>query len=284
MTNPRDPIQPSTFNIHNSPARAHGSVPRAGQAFSRYVAIGDSTVEGLDDPDGHGGYRGWANRLAEKLAAIQGGVLYANLGIRGRTTRQIREEQLGPALAMKPDLAIVVSGTNDLLRPSFDATALREDMEAMQRAFVDIGATVLTFTLPDLTPVMPLARIFRGRLLKMNDAVREAALRSGALVCDFARYPVASDPRLWSDDRLHANSVGHARMAEALASTLGLPGTNEEWSKPLDGSPPSGFAAFVGAEIAWGRKHFMPWVWRHLRGRSSGDGVRAKLPELTKIA
>ena len=35
------------------------------RTFSRYVAIGDSTTEGLDDPDGAGGYRGWADRLAE---------------------------------------------------------------------------------------------------------------------------------------------------------------------------------------------------------------------------
>jgi hypothetical protein len=34
----------------------------------------------------------------------------------GLTTRQILQSQLGPALAMRPDLATVVSGTNDLLR------------------------------------------------------------------------------------------------------------------------------------------------------------------------
>jgi lysophospholipase L1-like esterase len=43
--------------------------------FERYVAIGDSTSEGLDegldDPYGAGGHRGWANRLAERLAAAQ---------------------------------------------------------------------------------------------------------------------------------------------------------------------------------------------------------------------
>ena len=37
--------------------------------FRRYVAIGDSTTEGLEDPDGQGGYRGWANRFAEHLIA-----------------------------------------------------------------------------------------------------------------------------------------------------------------------------------------------------------------------
>ena len=38
-------------------------------AFLRYVAIGDSTTEGLEDPYPDGsGYRGWADRLAERMA------------------------------------------------------------------------------------------------------------------------------------------------------------------------------------------------------------------------
>ena len=35
-----------------------------------YVALGDSFTEGLDDPTAvGGGYRGWADRFAEHLAA-----------------------------------------------------------------------------------------------------------------------------------------------------------------------------------------------------------------------
>lgn len=251
--------------------------------YERYVAIGDSTSEGLDDPDGRGGYRGWANRLAERLAAEQGSVLYANLAVRGRTTRQIRQEQLARAVAMRPDLATCVAGTNDALRRHFDAHGFRADLEFMQRALVEVGATVLTFTLPDLTPVMPFARILGTRVAELNAAIRIACANSGAILCDLASYPVASDPRLWSDDRLHANSIGHARIADALADHLGLPNTDASWSEPLPALPPPALGAVLRAELAWGRRHLLPWVWRHLRGRSSGDGRSAKLPELTPI-
>lgn len=251
--------------------------------FERYVAIGDSTVEGLDDPDGRGGYRGWADRLAAKLAAEQGSVLYANLAIRGRTTRQIRHEQLDAALAMRPDLVAVVSGTNDLLRRRFDAAALRDDVEAMQGALTGIGATVITFTLPDLGDVMPLARMVRGRLLQMNQIIRDAGAKTGTIVCDFAAYPVAADPRLWSDDRLHANTAGHGRIAEALADHLGLAGANSSWSVPLPDAPPPRWGDRVRAEAAWVRRHLLPWVWRHAQGRSSGDGITPKRPRLTLI-
>ena len=248
--------------------------------YERYVAIGDSTSEGLDDPDGRGGYRGWANRLAERLAERQGSVLYANLAIRGRTTRQIREQQLDRAVAMRPDLATVVAGTNDVLRRRFDPRTFGEDLYAMQSALTGIGATVLTFTLPDLTPVMPFARVLGDRVARMNDAIRDACARSGAILCDLAAYPVASDPRVWSDDRLHANSDGHARIAEALAYSLGI-STSEAWKEPLPARPAPTPMYFVRAELGWARRHLLPWLWKHARGRSCGDGVRVKFPMLT---
>jgi lysophospholipase L1-like esterase len=251
--------------------------------YQRYVAIGDSTSEGLDDPDGRGGYRGWANRLAERIAAQQGRLLYANLAIRGRTTRQIREEQLAPALAMRPDLSTVVAGTNDVLRRHFDADGFGADLEAMQSAMIGIGATVLTFTLPDLTPVMPFARVLGGRVSLLNEKIRAACANSGAILCDLAAHAVGSDPRLWSDDRLHANSVGHARIAEALAYHLGLPGTSAAWSDPLPELPRRTMAAIVRAELAWGRRYLLPWIGRHLVGRSSGDGITPKRPTLMPV-
>jgi lysophospholipase L1-like esterase len=251
--------------------------------FERYVAIGDSSTEGLDDPDGAGGYRGWANRLAERIADLQGSLHYANLGVRGLRTRQIRETQLERAVAMRPDLVTLFAGTNDVVRRRFDPAEVGADIEAMQLALVDQGAAVLTFTLPDLTPVMPLARRLAPRILALNEALRGACARSGAILVDVARHPVASDPRLWSDDRLHANALGHARIAAALAHGLALPGTDASWAAPLPPAPGRSVAGKIGAELSWGRHYLIPWIWRHLRGRSSAEGVSAKRPELTPM-
>ena len=251
--------------------------------FERYVAIGDSTSEGLDDPDGKGGYRGWANRLAERIAAQQGSLLYANLAVRGRTAREIREEQLAPALAMRPDLATVSAGTNDVLRRRFDPSVFAADLEAMLSAFVNQGAVVLIFTLPDLRDVMPVARILGERVLRLNEAIRGCCARSGAIVCDLASHPIASDSRLWSDDRLHANSLGHARIAEALAYHLELPGTDDSWARPLPERAAPTIADIARAEVAWLRIHLLPWIWRHAQGKSSGDGRGPKRPELAPV-
>lgn len=251
--------------------------------FERYVAIGDSTTEGLDDPDGRGGYRGWANRFAEAVAVEQGSLLYANLAVRGRVARLIREEQLERAAGLRPDLATVVAGMNDLVRPRFDASAVGEEVEAMQRRLVGIGATVLTFTLPDLGAVMPMARPLAGRTAALNEALRAASRRSGAILVDLAAHPFASDPRLWSHDRFHANALGHARIAQALAQAVALPGADGSWAEPLPPAPSPAPGQRLAAEIRWWRTFLLPWISRHARGRSSGDGRSAKRPDLLPV-
>ncbi len=229
--------------------------------FKRYVAIGDSSTEGLQDPDGAGGYRGWANRLAERVAQAQGGLLYANLGVRGKRSREVREEQLGLALAMEPDLATVFAGSNDILERGFDAGKLRAELRCMLAALVAGKAVVLTFTLPDLTGVMPIGRFLTPRVRAMNDTIREAAASTGARLIDFAAYPVGSDPRLWSEDRFHVNSEGHARIAAALAQALGLPGTDDAWQRPMpERHAPSRWTR-MAESWSWCRRHLLGHLW-----------------------
>ncbi|MCW2622382.1 MAG: lysophospholipase, partial [Frankiales bacterium] len=170
--------------------------------FQRYVAIGDSSTEGLDDPDGAGGYRGWADRLAEQVAVTSPGLHYANLAVRGRLAGQVRAEQLPRAVALQPDLATFFAGVNDLLRPRYDQDRVLAEVEHVLAELVSTGATVLTITCADPARTMPIARPLRARVLAYNDGVRRAAARTGALVADVAAAQVASDPRLWSLDRL----------------------------------------------------------------------------------
>jgi len=251
--------------------------------FERYVAIGDSSTEGIDDPDGRGGYRGWSNRLAERIARGQGGLLYANLAVRGLTTRQIRERQLDRAAAMHPDLVTMFSGTNDVFKPRFDADAFAGDIERMQRTLISGGATVLTFTLPDLTPILPLARPVAPRIRALNQALRSVSATNGAILVDFAAHPGATDPRLWSEDRFHANSRGHGLIADALAQALRLPGSDEAWMLPLPAEPPPGLPARVAAELKWLLRFAAPWMRRGLGGSPVEKDPRGKRPELQPV-
>jgi lysophospholipase L1-like esterase len=254
-------------------------------SFSRYVALGDSSTEGIDDPDGNGGYIGWSQRLAERLTATTSSdLLYANLAIRGLTTAQIRANQLDTALAMRPDLATVFCGTNDVTAARFDPARVATDIEHMQRALVSSGATVLTFTLPDLTPLMPLARLIARRIAALNRALSDASRATGTILVDFAAHPVATDARLWSEDRIHANSAGHARIADALAEALHLPHANSNWSQPFSTPLTPTFPDRLRAEVRWTTRHLLPWIYQGLAGRSSADGRIPKRPHLTPLS
>ncbi|MFD9442820.1 SGNH/GDSL hydrolase family protein [Streptomyces sp. NPDC060006] len=249
--------------------------------YLRYVALGDSQTEGLGDGDDVTGLRGCADRFAEELAKGSPDVLYANLAVRGRLAGQVRAEQLPPALALRPDVATVVAGMNDLLRPRFDADEVAGHLEAMFAALTGQGARVATVTFPDVGRLTPLARPLGRRVLALNSRIREAAGRHGVVIADMSAHEVVTDPRLWSPDRLHASPLGHARIAAAVAHAFGLPGGDEAWTLPLppDASVPTRLRV-VGAELRWVGGFLGPWLLRRVQGRSSGDGRQAKRPEL----
>jgi hypothetical protein len=131
---------------------------------------------------------------------------------------------------------------------------------------------------------MPAARWIRGRVDLLNRTLREVCGTTGAILVDVARHPVASDPRLWSEDRLHANALGHQRIAAALAEALSLDGADSTWRDPLPPAVPMSGLQHLAAEARWARRHLFPWIWRHLHGRSSGDGRAPKRPDLQTIA
>jgi lysophospholipase L1-like esterase len=195
--------------------------------YLRFVALGDSQTEGLGDGDDVVGLRGWADRLAEQLARHSPGIEYANLAVRGRRAGQVRAEQLAPALALRPDLATVVAGVNDLLNPRFDADEVADHLEVMFAALTGQGARVATVTFPDVARIAPLARPVRSRVGALNHRIRQAAQRHGVAVADASDHDVCTDARLWSADRLHASPLGHERIAAAIAHALDLPGSDD---------------------------------------------------------
>lgn len=268
---------------YRRPSTRPNESPRVADVFSRYVALGDSQTEGLNDGDDATGYRGWADRLAEQLAVLEPDLLYANLAVRGKTVGQIRSEQLDAALALQPDLATVMGGLNDILRPHCDMAAVVADLDDIFAALTATGARVATSTFPDVSKIVRIARRLVPRVLELNAGIREAAGRHGVAVLDSFGVPVVTDPRIWSADRIHATPLGHQRIADAMAHALGLPGASDDWQRPLEPAPlPSG-RQILFDEARWIAVAGGPWVVRRMRGRSSGDGRTPKRPSLLPV-
>ncbi|NUS07612.1 MAG: SGNH/GDSL hydrolase family protein [Nonomuraea sp.] len=251
--------------------------------YARYVALGDSQTEGLGDGDDVLGHRGWADRLAEHLARENPALLYANLAVRGRVAAQIRAEQLPVALELRPDLATVMAGMNDVIRPGFDAARVADDLEHMYAALTEAGAHVVTVTFPDIGRIAPMARPLLPRVVDLNARIRAAAARYGVTVVDTFPDMVVTDARMWSADRLHASPAGHARFAASVAYALKLAGSDDTWTLPLPVLPPPGLVRKAAAEARWVASFAGPWIARRVRGRSSGDGRVCKRPVLAPL-
>ena len=253
--------------------------------FHRYVALGDSFTEGVGDPDPTppNGLRGWAPRGAEVLAEASGpdgGFGYANLAIRGRKLHAILDEQLEPALALRPDLVTLYAGANDILRPRVDLDALVATYDAALGRLAATGARVLVWTAFD-PGGSAIYRPVRGRFALYNELVRESAARHGAGVVDFWRLQEYRDWRLWDADRMHMGPAGHQRMAIEVLDTLGV----EHALVPLELGDVEVRARRqqLREDLAWARDSAVPWVRRRLTGRSSGDSVAPRHPVLTSL-
>ncbi|GAB3459703.1 SGNH/GDSL hydrolase family protein [Streptomonospora sediminis] len=252
-----------------------------------YVALGDSFTEGVGDPypGGPGGgplhYRGWADRTAEHLAARVPGLRYANLAVRGKVMRQVVADQLPRAAELAPDLASISAGGNDLLRPGADPDQLARVLEQAVRRLRGAGADVVLFTGVNFSAGYMRLRI--GMFARYYLNIRAIADRNGCYLVDQWSMQALTDPRAWDADRLHMSPEGHRRLALKVCETLGVPveGSGDDAWPP---APAPDRRSARRADVQWAREHLVPWVGRRLTGRSSGDSVAAKRPDLEPVA
>ena len=248
-----------------------------------FVAIGDSFTEGLDDPaeGSRGGFRGWADRVAEQFAEVEPAFTYANLGIRGRKLDQILDDQLPRALELRPELVSLAGGTNDVLRPRVDLNRMARRFQDAVRQLRENGSQVVLFQSVDPTPRSRLIGRALPRIKALTTIVEETAEQYQCVVVRLWSAKVFAHPAMWSEDRLHLSSEGHARVAGAFLEALGL--GDHTWSEDLDPYAVPPLRERLVADARWARQHLGPWVGRRLRGVSSGDSVQPKQPDLGPV-
>ena len=237
--------------------------------MTTFVALGDSITLGIGDPvrlapppgrrRGTRAWRGWAVLLAETLPDPALHIVAGN----GALMADLERDQLPAALQLRPDVASVIIGINDTLRPNFDADRLAESSAHVIGALRAAGADVLTMRLPDpgrmlhLPDVLarPLAR--RARLL--NDVIDQVAERFGTLHFDAAGDASVYDPAMWAVDRLHPSERGHrhiARRFHELLARAGHPVGPPPGAEPME-EPPTRLEQF-----AWMATKGTAWVVR----------------------
>lgn len=239
----------------------------------KFVAIGDSFTEGVGDELPDGRVRGWADIAAQGWADASGHpIQYANLAIRGKLAWSIIEEQLEPALALRPTHLSFNGGGNDMLRPRTNVEHIADTFSRVLRRCDDQGVTVILLSGANPSGQLPLGSLIQRR----GDELSAAVLRRIAKRPDVVRALNWPDRELstgqyWAEDRLHMNAAGHHRVAARVLHALGYEPPAEWWAPTAEGpEAPGGFAYY--------RQHVGPWMKRRLTGTSSGDGRTAKYP------
>ena len=160
-------------------------------------------------------------RLAAALTAAGFDVSLQVLAVPGSASGDLAP-QVERARRLRPDLAVVIVGANDLARfvPVPQATGALADAVRSLRA---LDADVVVVPAPDMSMVPFVPPVLRPavqaacRVLQAEQtSVAESAGCTVASVAADVAGAFGSDPALFSHDRFHPSSAGYARIAAAL--------------------------------------------------------------------
>jgi len=171
------------------------TAPAGRERCSRLLALGDSITVGVGDtvgPDAEYG-PGWAAHLATVL----GMEAFTNLATNGARSHDVARTQLDAALALRPRVATVLVGGNDVLRSDFDARLTLMDLHRSVSELVRSGADVVLVRLPviglfELSPRL-VRHVMRRRVAAINAAVEEVA--AAVVAGDLAPGEPTASPR-----------------------------------------------------------------------------------------
>ena len=248
---------------HPEPAKRPGTPLRRAR---RLAVLGDSTAVGLGDPlPRRGGWRGVGPLVAAALGVETGG--YLNPSFAGARMRCVLTGQVPAAVAHRPDVALLVAGMNDTLRPDFDAARIAADLTEVIRRLRETGTVVLPVRFHDHSKVFrlppSLKRALSARVAELNAAIDEVVAREGVPCLDLERLPGAYDLASWSVDRLHPSELGHRMLADGFTGLLADAGFAVP--EPVSLTCGGGVEPSATGHVGWLVLKGIPWLWR--RGR-----------------
>ena len=255
--------------------------------YTRFITLGDSFTEGVGDIEVNGQFRGWADRVAERIALQQSDFSYLNLAIRGKLVAEVIDKQIPEAITWIDGPNTLLSfhaGANDVLRPGYNPEIVLPQYREAVRTLAATGAQLLLFTaIERVAKSGKMQELWHQRFSGFNNNVRMIAAEVGAIVADANLDPDIASSRFVDTDKLHLNPAGHARVAESVLQLVGAQ-FDPNWNAPLPPLPPVGKLKSIGVELNWIITFLIPWISRRIRGISSGDGRVAKHSEPIRLS
>lgn len=150
---------------------------------------------------------------------------FVDVGIPGATLSAGYEDELSRALSIRPSLATVLFGTNDILAGYSRATFLRY-LHDLILTLRQAHTQVLVVGLPDLSYFPRVRRAGIGGVHALvtswNNGMRRISRQTGAHFFDLAAYSkeLARHPEYITADGLHPGNKAHARLAQLILAFI----------------------------------------------------------------
>jgi len=187
-------------------ANARLGLPVEGE--SRVVFLGDSITEAWD------------------LSVFFKGKPFVNRGISGQTTPQILLRFRQDVIALKPDIVVILAGTNDIAENTGPTSMgmIEDNLKSMAELARGNGVhPILASVLPAAVyPWRPEIRPIE-KILGLNQWMKEYAAREGIGFLDYYssmvndRYGLKPE---FSGDGVHPNEAGYTIMASIVADAI----------------------------------------------------------------
>jgi lysophospholipase L1-like esterase len=183
-----------------------------------YAALGASETFGV----GASPYtKGYAFLVKQGLHAKH----FVDTGIPGTTLPAGFDAELNSALAIRPALATVFFGFNDI-KGGVSRVAFLSNLTDLVTTLQRAHAKVLIIDLPDLSllPAVVNSGIpgVHEITISWNNGMRRVAQQTGAQFLELAPYSheLATHPAYIAVDGLHPSNAGHARLAQIVLAAI----------------------------------------------------------------
>jgi lysophospholipase L1-like esterase len=201
--------------------RVAKGLPRDCGAPVLYVALGDSTVEGVAASSARHTY---VSRLHDRLREVYPAARAENLGVSGAVSADVLAKQLPRAVRLAPDLVTLSIGPNDITGGVGVEDYERRIDRILGTLARETRALVVVNLIPDLGVTPRFARSDRRELVtrltvRFNQALEGRARAHGAAIVDLyerSRDEVPRRPELVASDGYHPSDLGYARWAELM--------------------------------------------------------------------
>ena len=188
-----------------------------------YVAIGDSTVEGMGASHPKKAFAPYVFSVLKKELPH---VSFYNFGKAGVGVEGVLQDQIEKTIELKPDLVVISVGFNDIKNKVSSGEFEKQFGELLKTISEKTDAFIIVNTIPDISMVKSLSlfrKLYGDLLIKQfNKAIKKQVEKHQAHLVDTYAHSksLKGYTEIVADDGLHPSDIGHVIWGNAILETI----------------------------------------------------------------